>query len=117
MDSDGYWEYENNDYSFVKSDPKEEYWYSNEYNIPFEYDPVTIVEDLDELLIPLLPAEAGKYHIEGYVDMIYQLEDIDIYRKWYGEDDYDEDFDTDHMIKHFDANESRVKNFKWTKID
>lgn len=117
MDSDGYWEYENNDYSFVKSDPKEEYWYSNEYNIPFEYDPVTIVEDLDELLIPLLPAEAGKYHIEGYVDMIYQLEDIDIYRKWYGEDDYDEDFDTDHMVKHFDANESRIKNFKWTKID
>lgn len=117
MDSDGYWEYENNDYSFVKSDPKEEYWYSNEYNIPFEYDPVTIVEDLDELLTPLLPAEAGKYHLEGYVDMIYKLQEIDIYRKWYREDDYDEDIDTDHMTKYFDSNESRIKNFKWTKID
>ena len=117
IDDSGYWTYENNDYSFAQpgDDPHEE-WQEEEFGVKLG-DSLDAVEDLDELLLPLLPAEPGTYHIKGDVTLVYDISGVYSYYEYLPDFDYDRESYIDDAEVSFNSEKSEIKNFECNKIN
>lgn len=78
LEKDGSWEYEDTTYPWAKSDRDSKgNWYAEtDYGDVYIGDPTTIVENIDDLLEVFLPMKEGRYHIQGYADLFYDISNI-----------------------------------------
>ena len=74
-----------------------------EFNLTLQKDRNSVVEDIDSLIEPMLPAEPGFYYISGDAYLMY---DVDI--SYYA--DYEEPEEGDIDVS-FDYQNSEVNNF------
>lgn len=116
MDRNGNWDYEDTTYAFAApSGQVGVYWVDEEYGIPLG-DEIDTVDDLDTLLMPLLPAEVGRYHISGKVKLVYDISEIYAYYTGYDEDSVDREIVKDDANVKFNSNKSKIYDFKWSKL-
>ena len=116
IDEDGRWEYDDTNYSWAASpDHAEGDWYSAEHNIRIG-DTTEIVECVDELLLPMMPDKAGKYHIKGDVSLVFSIEGIKAKRNHFWDErhgaEYDEELYTDDATTSFLYDKSSIKQFE-----
>ena len=123
IDSDGSWEYEDTTYPWAKSNlNKRGDWYADtDYGDVYIGDATTIVEHVDSLLESLLPMKKGRFHIQGYPDLFYNISDISGISKGYGVDeDGDPIIDTDYFLDdadvEFDFSKSKISDFTINEI-
>ena len=125
IDKDGNWVYEDETYPWARSDEADdEIWMTESDQYPsFELaDFYQVTERTDELLEPVLPFSAGRYHISGKVTLVYNVEDVEKYPAdrrnantdpwtswrddWYNTDDASIDFQYDQSsIEDFEIEE------------
>lgn len=111
---DGSWEYEDDSYDFAKDEDGASDHYTDEYHIHID-DNVGIVEKIDELMEPKLPA-FGRYRVKGTAYLVYHVSGIDLDRTYYSEDDYDEEAYTDRAEVEYLPDQSHLDNFEIEKI-
>lgn len=119
IDEDGNWEYDDTNYPWAASpDNKRGDWYTDQYDV-YIGDKTSIVEYVDELLEPMMPAKAGEYHIKGDVTLVFSVEGIEVKRDYFWDErhgsDYDEEAYTDNVETSFLYDKSYIKNFKITE--
>lgn len=119
IDEDGSWEYDDTNYPWAASpDNKRGDWYTDEYSV-YIGDKTSIVEYVDELLEPMMPAKAGEYHIKGDVTLVFSVEGIQVKRDYFWDErhgaDYDEESYTDDAKTSFLYDKSHIKNFEITE--
>lgn len=119
IDEDGSWEYEDTNYPWAASpDNKRGGWYTDENDV-YIGDKTAIVEYVDELLEPMMPAKAGEYHIKGDVTLVFSVEGIQVKRNYFWDErhgeDYDEESYTDDAEASFLYDKSYIKNFEITE--
>lgn len=122
IDTDGTWMYVDETFSWAEcKSRKDGDWYTDDdYNV-YIGDKMDIVENVDELLEPLLPSEPGPYHISGTAELVYLIDGIYIQEGNYPDSDegigysYIEDICTDAAEVQFDSRTSKITNFKITK--
>lgn len=119
IDEDGSWEYDDTNYPWAASpDNKRGDWYTDEYSV-YIGDKTSIVEYVDELLEPMMPAKAGEYHIKGDVTLVFSVEGIEVKRDYFWDErhgaDYDEEAYTDDAETSFLYDKSHIKNFEITE--
>lgn len=120
MDKDGFWEYEDTEYPWAKGNGySEDVWETESSEYP-SMDLTTVdevVEHTDELLEPLLPFAAGRYHISGTVKLVYTVEGVERYEEYLGrgyhdEDVIDEEYFTENAEINFQYDQSSINNFE-----
>lgn len=117
LDKDGGWDYENNDYSFAANpDDKHGDWYTYEDHI-YLTDQTGMVEDLDDLIEPMMPAGPGKYRIQGDATMVFDVDNLYAYYDYYRDGSYDRELLKDDAEVTFNYQESKVENFKFTELN
>lgn len=119
IDEEGSWEYDDTNYPWAASpDNKNGDWYTDEYSV-YIGDKTSIVEYVDELLEPMMPAKAGEYHIKGDVTLVFSVEGIEVKRDYFWDErhgaDYDEEAYTDDAETSFLYDKSHIKNFEITE--
>lgn len=119
IDENGSWEYDDTNYPWAASpDNKRGDWYTNEYSV-YIGDKTSIVEYVDELLEPMMPAKEGEYHIKGDVTLVFSVEGIEVKRDYFWDErhgaDYDEEAYTDDAETSFLYDKSHIKNFEITE--
>lgn len=119
IDENGNWEYEDTNYPWAASpDDTDGDWYTDKYNI-YIGNKISIVEYVDELLVPMMPAKEGKYHIKGEVTLVFAVKGIEVKRDYFGDDlhgpAYDEETYADDAETSFLYDKSYIKNFKITE--
>lgn len=117
LDKDGGWDYENNDYSFAANpDDKQGDWYTYEDHI-YLTDQTGMVEDLDDLIEPMMPAGPGKYRIQGDATMVFDVDNLYAYYDYYRDGSYDKELLKDDAEVTFNYQESKVENFKFIELN
>lgn len=118
MDKDGGWDYENDDYSFAANpDNKQGDWRTDEDNL-YVTDTTGMVEYFDEMIEPMMPADPGRYRIEGYANMAFDISDVEAYYTYYRDGSYDRELvENGRIDAKFNFKESEIKDFKYTKLD
>lgn len=122
MDENGSWTYEDESYPWARSEEdKEGNWYANEHSNVKIADPIDVVEKVDELLVPLLPEDPGRYHIQGSVTLTFNLSGIEYDETFYGwtEDEgnvVDRDYYTDDAEVEFISDKSSIDHFEWKMV-
>lgn len=117
LDKDGGWDYENNDYSFAANpDDKHGDWYTYEDHI-YLTDQTGMVEDLDDLIEPMMPAGPGKYRIQGDATMVFDVDNLYAYYDYYRDGSYDKELLKDDAEVTFNYQESKVENFKFIELN
>lgn len=115
VDTDGFWEYENEDWAKSNDDDAGN-WHSYErYSIVFR-DPDSVVEDIDELVEPYIPRQSGVYKISADFTLQYDITGLYADREYYPDGSYDEEIFDDDMEVTLNRSKSEIKNFKATKI-
>ena len=119
IDENGSWEYDDTNYPWAASpDNKKGDWYTDEYSV-YIGDKTSIVEYVDELLEPMMPAKEGEYHIKGDVTLVFSVEGIEVKRDYFWDErhgaDYDEEAYTDDAETSFLYDKSHIKNFEITE--
>ncbi len=120
IDKDGSWEYEDETYSWAASpDSKIGDWYGEKDNIYLE-DITGVVEHIDELIEPYMPASRGRYKISGDVTLTYHISGVECYREYFeehdGSYDYGEERYVDNAEVEYDYKDSTVDNFRFREI-
>ena len=118
MDKDGGWDYENDDYSFAANpDNKQGDWRTDEDNL-YVTDTTGMVEYFDEMIEPMMPADPGRYRIEGYANMAFDISGVEAYYTYYRDGSYDRELvENGRIDAKFNFKESEIKDFKYTKLD
>lgn len=121
VDKDGSWYYEDENYTWARCpDDKNGDWYTEEYNV-YIGDPVDIVEDVDDIIEPDMPAIPGKYRISGDVKLVYNVSGVEADYDYFLDEDelpsYDKEVYTDNAEAEFDRRKSSVTNFQFNKLD
>ncbi|MBQ3185920.1 MAG: hypothetical protein IJB54_08080 [Firmicutes bacterium] len=119
IDENGSWEYDDTNYPWAASpDNKRGDWYTDKYSV-YIGDKTSIVEYVDELLEPMMPAKEGEYHIKGDVTLVFSVEGIEVKRDYFWDErhgaDYDEEAYTDDAETSFLYDKSHIKNFEITE--
>lgn len=119
IDENGSWEYDDTNYPWAASpDNKKGDWYTDKYSV-YIGDKTSIVEYVDELLEPMMPAKEGEYHIKGDVTLVFSVEGIEVKRDYFWDErhgaDYDEEAYTDDAETSFLYDKSHIKNFEITE--
>ena len=122
IDTDGSWIYVDETCSWAEcAYTRSGDWYTDgNYSIHIGNN-MDIVENVDELLEPLLPSEPGAYHISGTAELVYLIEGVYIKEGNYPDSDegigysYIEDICTDTAEVQFDSRTSKITDFKITK--
>lgn len=119
IDEDGSWEYDDTNYPWAASpDNNRGDWYTDEYSV-YIGDKTSIVEYVDELLEPMMPAKAGEYHIKGDATLVFAVEGIQVKRDYFWDErhgaDYDEESYTDDAETSFLYDKSHINNFEITE--
>lgn len=117
VDSDGSWEYEDEEYSFATNpDSRDGDWYSDEDEVHV-IDPVGVVEQLDEFIEDRIPALPGRYRIKGKVTLVYDVEGIavDYVYDAYEEDSSREIVDTDNVDVTWNESKSSIDHIDITE--
>lgn len=112
MNSDGSWEYEDEKYTWARSEDKYGDWYSSTYYELRLIDHIGAVERTDELIEHLLPMEPGKYRIQGHITLAFDVSDVEYKRV---DDELKEYYTKDAKIE-FNFAKSEVSNFRWEMV-
>lgn len=116
MHKDGGWDYENNDYSFAANpDDAQGNWYTDEDNI-YVTDATGMVECFDDMIESMMPADPGRYRIQGYANMAFDITGVEAYYTYYRDESYDRELIDDSGKAKFNFNKSEIKDFKCTRI-
>lgn len=119
IDEDGSWEYDDTNYPWAASpDNRRGDWYTDEYDV-YIGDKTSIVEYVDGLIEPMMPAKAGEYRIKGDVTLVFSVEGIEVKRDYFWDErhglGYDEEAYTDDAETSFLYDKSYIKNFEITE--
>lgn len=111
IDENDSWNYEDTNYPWAASpDSKSGDWYTDKYGV-YIGDKTSIVEYVDELLEPMMPAKEGEYHIKGDVTLVFSVEGVEAKIDRFG----DEEVYTDDAETSFLYDKSYIKNFEITE--
>ena len=102
VNEDGSWDYEDESYDWAK-DSGSKIWYGSEPLTEVKVREYTdIVEDVDDILYPNIPSDAGRYKINGEVHLVYYLTNIYAWEEFndyvYDQDDVEVEFDRSHSF-------------------
>lgn len=122
VDAEGGYTYTDSTYPWAVS-PDGGDWYEDEYGI-YLTDIVGMVEIIDNLFekLPEFPKEPGRYHLTGYANVYFGINDIDEYKTFEGLDEdeepmYDSQIDTDTTKVTVLYDESNIQDFDAQKVD
>lgn len=111
--ADGSWEYEDDSYDWALDNGKN--WTAFDYPNLVLDDSVSIVEHIDDLIMPNIPVRPGKYQLHGTATLVYTISGIEEKREPISRDDYDSEIYTDDAEARFNFEESHLDNFSVTK--
>lgn len=121
MRDDGEYDYEDQTYAWALSPENEEDWYSNTYPDVKLTDQEDLIENVDYLIIPLMPDTPGRYHISGKIELSYTVSNVSttVIDAWWDDrhgTEVDEEVYTDDAEVEFNYRKSYVNEFKYTKL-
>lgn len=117
---DTLWYYEDEEYKWAENpDDSKGIWYSDSHGIQLD-DTSGIVEKVDDLLLPNIPTDVGKYKISFSVKLSYDVYGIESYKEWFqdnkGNGDYDEEIYSDNAEVEYVEKASSISDFTFERI-
>lgn len=98
VDSHGTWTYEDETYGWAKcSDTSDGSWYTDKYNILIGH-PEDIVEAVDNLIEPDMPAAVGRYRITAIITLSYVVSGIKCKYDYFTDNHDDTDYYKDEYL-------------------
>lgn len=119
---DGSWDYVDDECPWAHNpDTRRGEWYSEEYPDVLLADGWSVVENVDELMMDMLPDQPGRYHVSGNVNLYYSIIGVEVERDFYtiedGDPAVDETFYTDDADVYYVKEESTLEDFECSPID
>lgn len=119
VDKDGTWYYKDEDYPWAQPNVGDD-WYTEHRDVRIG-DVISIVETVDELIEPQMPAIAGEYHISADIKLVYDISGVEVDKFNHFEDDqgdllYDEEVYTDNAEVELVDSQCTVSNFQFKRV-
>ena len=103
---DGYWDFTDTQYPWVSD---QTFYLEDGGAQIYLADKISVVEDVCDVIEPLLPAEPGVYHVSGFPNLIYNITNRISYK------DSDYAYEPENVNVEFDLSKSYVEQFKCYK--
>lgn len=103
---DGYWDFTDTQYPWVSD---QTFYLEDGGAQIYLADKLSVVEDVCDIIEPLLPAEPGVYHVSGFPNLVYNITN----RLSYKDSDYE--YEPESVNVEFDRSKSYVEQFKCFK--
>jgi len=106
IDEDGNWDFTDTQYPWVSD---QTFYLEDGGAQIYLADKLSVVEDVCDIIEPLLPAEPGVYHVSGFPNLIYNITNKISYK------DSDYEYEPEDVKVSFDLSKSYVEQFKCYK--